>query len=92
MLTVYLETGYPTRRTLTITMTNDCLHMIDGHIVEELLEEYARALRHSDNDPVTARIEEHLLVCHWCQERFERIEILRAALRRRSDVDDAAGT
>jgi hypothetical protein len=62
--------------------------MSDDHINEDLLEQYA--LHRLKDDRVITSIEEHLLVCKWCQERIEQIELMRTALREWIyDVDDS---
>ena len=52
----------------------------DDHVDEEILERYALGRLNEDE---AAPVEEHLLVCHWCQDALgaaeEYIRAVRAA-------------
>ena len=50
-----------------------------NHIDDNRLDAYA--LGHLDNQEHIATVEQHLLVCEYCQERLEQIDLLRNALR-----------
>ena len=70
------------------TLIRKQIRMSDDHINEDLLEQYA--LHRLKDDGVITSIEEHLLVCKWCQDRLEQIELMRTALPERIyDVDDS---
>jgi hypothetical protein len=62
------------------------------HINEELLDEYA--LDRVPEGKVKDSIEEHLLICVYCQDRLQLIDSLRAALGRgtlQNDSEDPNG-
>jgi anti-sigma factor RsiW len=49
------------------------------HIDDDQLDGYV--LGHLEDKEQIATVEQHLLLCEYCQERLEHIDLLRKALR-----------
>jgi hypothetical protein len=59
-------------------MELEVLPMVPVHPTEELLEEYSFGRIH---EPALATLEEHLLICPFCQSRLEQIEDYAALMK-----------
>jgi len=55
------------------------------HVTEDQLEKY---MLQQVSEPASAAVEEHLLVCHQCQEQLEKLEIFTSTIRSVAPVLD----
>jgi anti-sigma factor ChrR (cupin superfamily) len=53
-----------------------------GHISDDWLERYAMGTLHEAH---VAKVEEHLLICHGCQDRLKATDEYIAAMRRAAE-------